>query len=183
MLRCPLLSIWLLGALMFCLPLSAGAQQLGFAQSSILTIESDRLFSQSSFGQRIEDEIEAEGRVLASEIRWIAADLSAEEEALTKRRAELSPQEFRVLADTFDKKVSEIRIAQDTKARSLNTLRDEARARFFDAARPVLASLLRERGAVVILERSSVFVSANAIDITEQAIARMNVVIGDGSDL
>ncbi len=39
---------------------------------------------------------------------------------------------------------------------------------------PVLSDLVRERGAVVVLDRRDVFLSADAIDITDEAIARLN---------
>jgi Skp family chaperone for outer membrane proteins len=90
---------------------------------------------------------------------------------------------FRALADAFDQKVQSNRIAQETKARALNQIADKARAEFLQVARPILEDLMRESGAGVILERSSVFLSANATDITDLAIERIDAAIGDGSAL
>jgi hypothetical protein len=56
-----------------------------------------------------------------------------------------------------------------------------AQVEFFRIAAPVLEALMRETGAGVILERSSVFLSANATDVTDLAISRINAVMGDGS--
>ena len=156
------------------------AQQLGLPSSPILTIASERLFVDSAFGQRVAREIEAETAVLAAENRRIEAELTAEEQALTDRRAEMDPQAFRTLADAFDTKVQEIRRAQDGKARALARRREEAQEAFFQAARPVLATLMQEAGASVILERASVFLSANATDITDLAITRIDAAIGEG---
>ena len=41
---------------------------------------------------------------------------------------------------------------------------------------------MREAGAVVILEKRSLFLSADVIDITDAAIARIDAEIGDGSE-
>ena len=167
-----------------CLGASAvPAQQLGLAQSAILTISSDRLFADSAFGQRIAREIEADGTVLAAENRRIESELTAEELDLTERRTSMDPDEFRKLADAFDAKVQTIRSVQDGKARALAQRRDEARVAFFEALRPVLAGVMQDTGAGVILERSSVFLSANATDITELAIERIDAKIGDGQGL
>ena len=95
----------------------------------------------------------------------------------------MEPDEFRKLADAFDAKVQDIRSRQDAKARALSQRHDEARGRFYEAAQPVLARLMREAGAGVILERSSVFLSANATDITDVAITRIDAAIGDGLEL
>ncbi len=156
------------------------AQQLGLPQSAILTIETDRLFAESAFGQRVANEIEAESAVLAAENRRIEAELTAEEKDLTERRPQMEPEAFRALADAFDEKVQSIRRAQDAKARTLNQKADKARVEFLRAARPMLEALMRESGASVILERNSVFLSANATDITDLAITRIDAAIGDG---
>ena len=42
---------------------------------------------------------------------------------------------------------------------------------------------MREAGAAVILERRGVFVSANAIDVTEIAIQRIDASLGDGTSV
>lgn len=161
----------------------AGAQQLGLPNAAILTVEADRLFSDSAFGRRIAREIEAESAVLAAENRRIEAELSAEEKDLTARRPDMEPEAFRALADAFDQKVQSNRHTQDAKTRALNQRADSARVAFFHAARPVLETLMRESGAGVILERSNVFLSANAIDITDLAIARIDAAIGEGAGL
>ena len=162
---------------------TADAQQLGFAQTAILTISSERLFNDSAFGKRIEREIETEGEALAEENNRIAAELTAEEHELTERRAGMEPEAFRELADAFDEKVQKIRGEQDHKTRVLAEKNDKARAVFLNAVRPILAEVMRESGAGVILERSSVFLSANATDITDLAIERIDATIGDGSEL
>lgn len=159
------------------------AQNLGIVQSPILTVESDRLFSDSAFGKRLARELEAESAVLAAENRKIEAKLTAEEKDLTERRPNMDPEAFRVLADAFDEKVNEIRRTQDAKARELNHKRDAERVVYLQSVAPVLEMMMRESGAAIILERSSVFISANVIDITDAAIRRIDNVIGDGSQL
>lgn len=159
------------------------AQQLGLPQSAILTVSTDRMFAESAFGRRIAAEIAAQSAVLAAENRRIEAELTAEEKQLTQRRPDMDAQEFRALADAFDQKVQTNRVAQDAKARALNQIGEMARVEFLEAARPILETLMREAGAGVILERANVFLSANATDITDLAIARIDAAIGDGSGL
>jgi Skp family chaperone for outer membrane proteins len=161
----------------------AAAQSIGTIVSPILTIESDQLFARSAFGQRVARETEADGAILATENRKIEADLTAEEKALTDQRAAMDPAAFRVLADAFDEEVQTIRRTQDTKARALTQRNEADRITFINAAGPVLEVLMQDAGAAVVLERRNVFLSANAIDVTDDAIRRMDAAIGDGSDL
>lgn len=165
------------------LALPLEAQQLGVPETTVLTISSDRLYSDSAFGQRILREIEAEGTLLADENERIVAELSREEKELTEKRAEMPADEFRPLAEAFDSKVQSHRDGQRAKLDALARRSDEAQQLFFEMIQPVLIELLRDSGATVIIERSSVFLSSDRTDVTEIAIGRINAAIGDGSAL
>ncbi|MEP4038579.1 OmpH family outer membrane protein [Pseudophaeobacter sp.] len=154
--------------------------QLGTPQSGLLTIQPERLFSESLFGKRIAQEIEAEGAVLTVENRNIEAELRAEEQDLTQRRSTMEAEAFRTLADAFDRKVQETRSIQDKKLREISQLGESARREFFVASLPVLEGIMRETGAGAILDHATVFLSADVVDITELAIARIDKVLGDG---
>ncbi len=154
-----------------------------FAQdlrSPVLTVDSDRLYRDSDFGKRVAQEIETLGRAMAEENRVLEAELEAEERSLTAQRAELTPEDFRTLADAFDARVQKIRRERESQNRLLSEQLEENRVRFLNAAAPVLEDIMREAGAGIILERRGVFISANAIDITVAAIERINSVLGDG---
>lgn len=153
----------------------------GVVESAILTVEFDRLFSESAYGERVARTLEAESAEIAAENRRIEAELTAEERALTEKRGTLDGAAFRALADAFDQKVQALRREQDAKARSIAELSEDARRRFIAAAEPVIDRIMQEAGAVVILEKRSVFLSEEVIDITDAAIARIDAAIGDGA--
>lgn len=155
---------------------------IGTPQSGILTIQPDRLFSESAFGRRVTQEIEAEGAVLTAENRRIESELRAEEQSLTKRRATTDPATFRTLADAFDAKVQGTRREQDQKLRDINALGEVSRREFLEASLPMLEQIMRETGAGAIMDHASVFLSSDAVDITDLAIARIDKVLGDGVD-
>lgn len=175
-------------ALMFaiCAPLSAQtaadtAKQpdVGTA-SAILLVDQDALYGHSVWGQRVEAEITAASAALTVENRKIEGDLTVEEKSLTTRRATMTPEAFRTEADAFDQKVVAIRAAQDAKARDINLRRDNERQAFFAAALPYFASLMHDRGAVAVLDKRTVFLSANSIDVTADLITLVNAELGPG---
>ena len=147
----------------------------------ILTLDQDRLYSESLYGKAVEAKSLAATTDLATQNRKIEADLSAEESALTLRRATLSAADFAQLAAEFDARVESIRAAQEGKAKQLSLDRDTGRKQFFDAAVPVLADLMRLMGAYAILNRSSVVLSFDSIDVTDRAITALNTQLGDGT--
>lgn len=157
--------------------------QRGVIASPVLTIDSERVFQESDFGQRVAEQEREKLSALESENREIEAQLETEERALTEKRSQMTPEEFRVLADEFDSKVQETRTEQDAKFRELGAEFDRERAKFQQAAAPVFEQLMREAGAAVILERRSVFASATVIEITEEAITLLNETLGDGTGI
>ena len=161
---------------------STGAGTLPM-QSPVLTIDPDRLFTGSKFGQRVEREYEDKARQLAAENRIKEGELTAEERDLTERRPKLTPEEFRKLADAFDAKVEGIRAAQGAKNSDLDHQREAERQRFLQTALPVLGDLVRETGAVAILNTQAIFLAFRGIDITDRAIQRIDAKIGDGTQL
>lgn len=162
-------------------PVNDGAPAATMAvQSPVLTIDSERMFRESAFGQRVNREIDAQSAELAAENREIEASLEAEERALTEKRATLEPKEFRALADAFDQKVQRTRSEQAAKNRALGDRLDRAREDFLEAAVPVLEQLMRNSDAAVILERRRVFVSSTAIEVTDAAITLLDETIGSG---
>jgi len=162
-----------------------GAAPAGHAQdaqggqpvSPVLTIDSDRLFEDSAYGRQTLESLEARGAELAAENRRIEAELEAEEQELTELRPTMQPAEFRTLADDFDARVQDIRRTQDNKSRALNTELEDRRIVFLNSAVPILEQLMRETGAVVVLEMRTVFISSNAIDVTSVAIERIDRVL------
>ncbi|MDQ2092876.1 OmpH family outer membrane protein [Rhodalgimonas zhirmunskyi] len=174
------------------LAMQAGAPQLaaqeigrdlGLPDSVVLVIDPSRLFSETQFGKRVASELEAERETLAKENRAIEADLVDEEQSLTKKRADMTPRNFRMAADAFDEKVQRIRKEQDQKARRLAEAGDTAQRRFLSVARPVLETVMRETGASVLLDARTVLLGADSVDITAEAILRIDQTIGAGEGI
>lgn len=155
----------------------------GLVRSPILTINPDRLFSESLYGQRVSDEVQQASENLAAENRRIEAELTAKERSLTERRPEMDPEAFRAEAEAFDTRVQRIRNEQDAKENDLQDIVQRGQAAFRDAVRPILGQLMLERGAAVLVDRRSVVLGVGAIDITDEAITRVDAELGDGADL
>ncbi len=178
-------SVWAAFVIGFAVPSSVSAQANAFSlpEIPVLTIQRERLFSETQFGQSLSQEIAARGRRLAAENRRIEQELAVEEGELTDLRDTMSPEEFRDLADAFDVKVTGARNEQDQKIRALTQLSEQAERRFLFTIAPYMQRLMQEKGASVILDRRAVFVSADASDVTLEAIARIDSGLGEGVPL
>jgi Skp family chaperone for outer membrane proteins len=156
------------------------AQELGRVVSPILTIDRDRLFSGTLYGQRVNRELEEASQAMAAETRAIEQALEEEEQQLTELRQTMPADEFRVLAAEFDEKVQSLRIEREQAESALRARIEAEQNQFFDQIGPILGAVVRARGAVMIIDRRAVLLTAADVDITEDAIAQIDGTLGDG---
>ncbi|MFB2595018.1 OmpH family outer membrane protein [Paracoccus sp. p4-l81] len=147
----------------------------------LLTLDPVAFYEASLWYQRVQDSLGRDGVALAAENDRLEADLAQQERDLTTRRAEMAPEDFRAAAAAFDDTVVRTRREQEAKAQRLSALADAERKAFFNAALPAFAQVMADHNAVAILDRQSVFVSAQAIDVTDELVRVINDSIGEGT--
>lgn len=170
-------------AVLLALPAPLLAQETELPRAPVLMIDRNRLFSESAFGRAAEARFQAESQALIAENLRLEQALEAEERDLTDQRATLEPEAFQALAQEFDTKTEAIRAAQDAKSRAITAQRETDRQRFLQAAVPVLGELMGDAGAVAIFDKEMVILSLRGVDITDEAIERIDAALGDGSNL
>lgn len=152
-------------------------------RSPVLSIDQQRLFEDSSFGKSSLAQLERASRDLQAEIRKIESDLEIEERLLTERRSTMPPADFLPLAAAFDEKVEKIRDAWGAKDRELKRQREQDQQRFYETAVPVLAALMQEFEAVILVDKANVILSLDRVDITQVAIDRIDARLTDAPAL
>ena len=150
---------------------------------SVATINQDRLFSESQFGKSFNQKFQNDATLLTEENRRIENELAIEEADLTQKRKELQNIEFRKLAEVFNNKVEIIRRDQSQKLNDLNASRIQAQRAFFAQAKPIIIDMMQELGIQFILNDQAIFMSGNSGDITDEAIQRIDKVLGAGVPL
>ena len=154
----------------------------GPLRSPVLTVDLERLFAESAYGRRAAAILQADSEALAAENAEIIARLQAEEQDLTARRPTMEARAFRAEADAFDARVQAIRADRDARERDLQTRLSTARDEFIVAATPILGEIMLGAGAAVMLDRRNVLLGVGLVDVTDQAIERIDDELGDGAD-
>ncbi len=161
-----------------CLALALAAAGAGAAQeaprSQFLVLNQERILTDSERGKALLAEEEAARDRLRAEARAIEAAFEAEERRLTEQRAGTDPAAFRKLADDFDARVVAARREQDARAGALAAEFDQRRRQFYAEVGPVLVGVMADFGAQAIFDESSVLISDQALNITDEVIAAID---------
>ena len=157
-------------------------QTVVILQSAILTVDTDRLFTESLYGRRIQSDFVVARNELIAENRTKEAELLAEEKELTELRPTLIREEFSKLAEEFDAKTQIIRSEQAAKDTEIRSNLESARLEFLQIIQDVFAEIMRERRALAIFSNDTVILVADSINITDEAIAKIDALIGDGTN-
>lgn len=157
------------------------ARQLGTTLSAVVVVDTDQLYRRTKLGQRIAAELREQGMSLQRENDGIEQALTEEEQSLTERREAMKPDDFRAAAKEFDARVQGIRRTRDAAITAFNERQKNAPNRFLEQVRNILGEIMVERGAVALLNQQIVLLSLNAVDITDQAVARIDERLGDGT--
>ncbi len=164
-----------LGAILACV----GAAAFSQGSASFRILNEERLLRESRFGQAVLAELSEAEEQLEAENERIAAELVSEERALTEARASLTPEEFRARADEFDRRVEVIRAERNALSLDLARRLDAAAGRFFDEALPIILQMMTEEGLVAILRPDALILGADWLDMTDQAIQRLDATLDD----
>ncbi len=170
--------IWRAIAVWLMLAVPAAAQQ---SQPQVMIIDSDRVYVETLYGRRIASDLAVQAAELQAENDRIVETLTEEERSLTIRRPEMTPEAFRAEAAAFDAKVQEVRRVRDAKNVELQVANAEARARFEERVQGIVANIMLERGAFLVLEQRNVVLSVRSANITDDAIVRIDAELGDGT--
>ena len=97
-----------------------------------------------------------------------------EREKLIEQQTVMAPEAFEVKVADFEKKVQSYQIERQEKLRSLDQMVQKARAQILEEVKPIIKDYSDELGITVILEKNSVIMSADDMDMTDQVIKILN---------
>jgi len=86
----------------------------------------------------------------------------------------MTANELRARAREFEKKVFAHRDFEQREAAKLQLIQARARAAIRGQIIPILADLMRERNAQIMLDKTQVVLSKESLDVTEIVIDRLN---------
>ena len=86
----------------------------------------------------------------------------------------MAPAVFEEKRKEYEKKVQNYNITRQEKLVSIDMLVAESRNKVLNALKPIIEKLSNEKGITVLLEKNSVLLNAENMDITQEALEILN---------
>jgi len=145
--------------------------------AKVLLIDLRRVMAESKVGQDMQHQIEGLKQQAAKELNGEGAALQHDKTALEQQAAILAPdvkarkiKDFDARAASFQKKVQE-------RGGLIQGGVMKAQQQVEQALGPILEGIMRERSATILLDRASVLLAPNAIDVTDVVRQRLDMKI------
>jgi Skp family chaperone for outer membrane proteins len=147
----------------------------GAPAARILMIDMRRIMALSKVGQDIQRQVETLKQQATRDLNGEGAALKSEETQLQQQAAILAPdvkarriKDFQVRATAFQRKVQQ-------RGGFIQGGVMKAQQQIEQALGPILQGIMKERGATILLDRSSILLAPNSIDVTQLVIQRLDM--------
>ena len=153
---------------------TAHAQDDG--SSPVLVVDMARIRTETAAGKDMMVKIEDIRRRVEADLGERAVALREEERKLAEERDGLSIEEFRERVSVFEKQVFANRGFSERANRRLQLVRSNGSKLLRERVTAVLARIMVVREADVLLDSTQIVLSIDSLDITDEAIARLDEV-------
>ncbi|KZD07198.1 hypothetical protein AUP43_10350 [Oceanibaculum pacificum] len=142
--------------------------------SRIAFIDVQGVLRASEAARTIRDQIEVQRSTYQEEISRQERELRAAEQELAQQRGVLDPEAFQQRRQQFEQRVVEVQRGVQGKKRQLDEAYGQAMEQVRIALVEIVADIAKERKATAILSKSAIVLAEKGIDISEEALKRLN---------
>ena len=155
----------------------AAQQQDADPAVTVLVVDMQRIKSDTAAGRDMLNKTVEIRKRIQDAIAARAESLREEEQRLAEERDSLDPADFRERVRAFEQQVFANREFSERESRRLQLVLSRASALLTERATLVLAAIMREREAELLLDATQIVLSADRLDITNEAIRRLDAVM------
>jgi Skp family chaperone for outer membrane proteins len=175
-----ILALGLMAAL--ALPLQAAPPQAApvpAPQSAMLIVDVKRILDESVASVSVQKRIEAQRSAFQTEIAAKEKEIRAAEQELVASRGKLTQQAYAEKENELRKKFREVEQYVQDRRRLLEQATTLSMGKVRSVLLTIVTDIARKRGAQAVLIRQQVLWSENVLDITDQALERLNKELPD----
>ena len=145
-----------------------------YPDTNIGVIDLNYILSESDAAVDAAKQIEDIAKQIEEEIKNTDQDLIDEQNELIESQQIMAPAAFDEKRKEYENKVQNYNVTRQEKLMSIDRIVSESRNEVLNALKPILEELSNDIGITVLLEKNSVLLNAENMDITEDALKALN---------
>lgn len=153
---------------------AAAAQETAAPPLGVVVVDQDRILRESEVARRLAARDQEARRILQDESNALRAALEAEEAEIAALRGNASREVFDARVRAFNDKAQEARRSVQRRMEDIQRRFGQTRQRMAEALPPVLAEIMEEEGAAMVIDSRFVLVAREGADRTTKALERFN---------
>ena len=160
-------------------PRPAAAAPAGekLAAPIIAVVDVQKIMQDSAAAKGIQAEIEAQRDKYQKEISGLEDKLRSAEQELRKQQTVLSPDALAKKRKEFETQVAEVQRTVQNRKRALDAGMGDAMGAVQKAMLEIIADVVRERGANIVLARHQFVIVDTKLDISDTVMERLNAAL------
>lgn len=143
----------------------------------IAVVDVQKIMQESAAAKGIQAEIEAQRDKYQTEITGLENKLRNAEQELRKQQTVLSPDALAKKRKEFETQVAEVQRTVQNRKRALDAGMGDAMGAVQKAMLEIIADVVRERGANIVLARHQFVIVDTKLDISDTVMDRLNAAL------
>mgnify|MGYP001212461956 CR=1 FL=1 len=145
-----------------------------YPNTSLAVIDLNKLLNVSKVAINANEQIEKISKEIDENLAKGEKEIINEQQKLIEAQSIMAPEAFEKKRIEYEKKVQDFQInSQNTLIKLENNIAI-VRSQILDEVQPILEEISKEKGITVILEKGTVILNAENMDITELVLKKLN---------
>jgi outer membrane protein len=145
-----------------------------YPDTTVGVVDLNYILSEARAAKDAAEQIEKIVIQIEEEIKESDQSLIDEQNELVESQQIMAPAAFDEKRKEYEKKVQNYNVTRQEKLMSIDLLLADTRNNVLNALKPILEDLSNEKGITILLEKNSVLLNAENMDITDEALKILN---------
>ena len=145
-----------------------------YPNTSIGVIDLNKILSDADAAIDASEQIEDIAIEIEDEIRLSDEEIIREQNSLIESQSIMAPEAFETKRNQYEKKVQKYNNERQSKLMKIDELIAVSRNDILNAIKPILEEISNEKGITIILEKTSIMLNAEKMDITNEVLKKLN---------
>ena len=145
-----------------------------YPNTSIGVLDLNKVLLDAKAAKNAADEIDKIAKGIEEQLLISDENMIDEQNKLIEAQSIMAPEAFELKRKEYEEKVQNYNIERQRKLLSVERLIESSRNEILDNLKPILEEISEKRGITVILEKGTVLLNAETMDITNVVIKTLN---------